>query len=340
MSKIKGLLLGFLIFSLLTFTSGCGSSSSSVSQSGEEKITIRFAYHLKDSFSLGKQVSRFEKLVEKKSDGKVEVKVYSNGQLGDQKALLDGLQQGTVDMSLGDAGVVANFYPKIGILDLPYVFKSIEHAKAAVSGALGDNLKKGISEQTDFITLGIEPLSYRSTVLNEKVQSFQDFSGSKIRTLPSPIIVNTFKSFGVQPASLSTGEAFSAMETGTVDGMESNPEFLKSINAWEVADYFVDTRHNLTFETINISKNFYNNLPDKVQKIIKQSINETMDWFNKNSINFDKKSRKALKEHGVEFLDINIEPFKKAAKPAVKKYIKENDLQKMYKLIQDAAKEK
>lgn len=347
--NIHKLLSAVLATSLLAFTVACGSSNQSSGQSGEtkketsaeqqggEEIVIKFGHHLPDTHSLGEQVLKFADLVNQKSNGKIKVEVYSNGQLGDQRDLLEGLKLGTVDMSLGDTGVVANYYPEIGILDLPYIFDGMEHSKAALNGPLGEKLKQGILEKAGFRTLGIEALSYRSTVLAKKeVNSFEDFSGLKLRTLQAPQIVETFKSFGVQPVAVPTGEAFSAMQTGVVDGMESNPEFLQSIKVWEVGKYFVDTKHNLTHETINISEQFYQKLPDDAKKIIEESVKEVVEWYHDYAIQKDEEARKALQDNGITFLNVDIEPFKKAALPTTEKFIKDNHLEELAKLIEEA----
>lgn len=326
---------------LIPLTIGCELSEvfaiGARSVNNDGKIVIRFAHHLSDTHSLGQEVHKFKEVVEKKSNGRIKVKIYSGGQLGDQRDLLEGLELGTVDMSLGDSGVVSNYYPKLGILDLPYVFEDMRHAKASMDGPLGEILKKGLSDHTGFRTLGIEPLDYRSTILaKRKVRSLEDFSGIKLRTLQSPQIINTFKSFEVMPISMPTGEAISGMETGIVDGMESNPEFMQSIKIWEIAKYYVDTKHEMTFETINISDQFYNSLPDNMKKVINESVEETVDWFYDFSIKKGNEGRQALREHGVQFLEVDMKPFKEAARPTVEEFVETYGLEDWYQLILEA----
>lgn len=349
----KGLSTMFVI-ALLSLMTACGGGTGEQADAGNtgdsssggeasgglnEKIVIKFGHHLADNHSLGEQVTYFAELVDEKSNGMIEIDVYSNGQLGDQRALLEGLQMGTVDMSLGDTAVMANLATDVGVLDLPYVFDSIEHAKKALlDGELGEKLKEAILEQTGIRTLVIEPLAYRGTVLAEgkKVESFEDFAGLKLRTLDAPQIVDTFTAFGVQPVALPTGEALSAMQTGVVDGLESNAEFLATISIWEVGKYWIDTQHNLTSQTINISDKVFNELPEEARNIIVEALNETVDWFLDHTVQRTEESLDRFLAEGMEFIEMDITPFKETAAPVVDKFVKDNGFEEYIQLIDNA----
>ena len=337
--------------SMLALTVGCGNSTETgqsntagssnpeakESAASDKPIVIKFGHHLADSHSLSEQVVKFADLVKEKSGGQMTVEIFSNGQIGDQRDLLEGLKLGTVNMSMGDAGLVSNYYPAMGILDLPYIFDSMEHAKAALDGEAGKKLKEGVLEVAGFRTLVIEPQSYRHVILGKKeISSFDEFNGLKLRTLQAPQIVETFKSFGSQPVALPTGEAFSAMQTGVVDGLESNAEFLQSIKIWEVGNYMVKTQHNLTNETFNISEQFYQSLSDEQKKIIEDSLQETVDWYFDYTQQKEEEAFKALADNGIKTIDIDVEHFKKTAIPTAEKFVKDNGLEELYQLIQDA----
>ncbi|MEW9674094.1 TRAP transporter substrate-binding protein [Ammoniphilus sp. 3BR4] len=350
MKKFKKVLSYVVLSSALAaVATGCGSSSPSTNEptassnqeaakeNTGEKITIKFGHHLSENHSLHEQVVKFGEIVSQKTNGQVQVEIYSNGQLGDQRDLLEGLKLGTVDMALGDSGVVANYYPQLGVLDLPYLFKDVDHSIRALDGELGGKLKEGILQTAGFRTLAIEPTAYRSVVLaKDTVKSIEDFKGLSVRTLQAPQIIETFNSFGAQPVAMPSGEAFTGMQTGAVDGMESNPEFLKSIKVWEAGKYYVDTTHSLTHETINISEQFYSKLPDDVKKAVEESVNETVVWFHDYTKQVDIDSRKALQDNGMTFVEFDLEPFKQAAVPVSEKLVKDNGWDEFYQLVKDA----
>lgn len=338
-----------IALSLLLLIIGCGTKDTSSTDFKEdqnvsveyEQMTLKFGHHLAEDHILSKQAAKFAELVSEKTDGKVKVDIYPAGQLGEQKDLLEGLQIGTVDMTVVDTGVLANFYEPLAILDAPYIFNSYDHAVNALKGELGKILKEDILSETGIRVLALEPTSFRSTALSEKAVksvdnfSLQDFKGLKIRVSDSPSVIETFKRFGAQAVTIPSGEVYSAIESGVVSGMESNPEFLKSINANEVAKYLVDTKHVLVNQAIAISDSKYNSLPQNIQEVIQDAVNESTEWFIDVAEEADQEARKELEEKGMVIIEVDLTPYKEVAFPYTEQFIEDNDLENLYKLIQE-----
>lgn len=336
---MKKIILSVLLFTALFLLGACGSSSNSGgSGSSSEKIVLKFGHHLAETHTLGKQVELFAQKIAEKTDGRITVDVYANGQIGDQRDLIEGLKIGTVDMSLGDTAVVSNYYTPLGILDLPQMFDSMEEGMEIVSGELGDVFKEEIEQQIGIKTLVIEPVGYRFTVLGKetKVSSLDDFNGLKLRTLESPQIVGTFKELGVQTVALPTGEALSAMETGVVDGLESNAEFLSTISIWDLGKYIVETNHNLTFETINISKATWEKLSAEDQKLIVETLDESVDAYFQDALAANVSARELMEEKGMETLDIDVSKMDSISEKVTEEYVKANTLEKYHDIIKKA----
>lgn len=337
------LLVVFLSMLLLV---ACGEdSTSSGEEESEEKfdsVSFKFGHHLEEDHILHEYAEKFADLSSEKTDGQVEISIHSNGQLGDQKELIDGIDMGTVDMTIVDTAVLTNFYKPLSVLDLPYVFDDLNHAVNALDGKLGNSLKEDIKNETGMKVLDLAPTSYRSTALTEKSVdspdsfSLEDFSGMKVRTLDSPIMVKTFEKFGAKPATIPTGEAYSSMQTNVVDGMESNPEFLKSINAEEVAEYMVDTRHMLVNQAILMSDDKFNELSDETKNSIEEAMEEATQWFNDNTEEADNEAKSDLEERGIEIIEVDLDEFEDAVSEFKEEYIAENDMEEYEELIEEA----
>jgi len=346
-----------LAFSLLLLVAACGNSdnqgsSGSGTDSGNnggqqassefEPYTLKFGHHLAEDHILHKQVQKFAEILAEKTGGQVKVDIYPAGQLGQQKDLLEGLQLGTVDMTLVDTGVFANFYEPLAILDAPYLFDSVDQSVKALAGELGTKLKDGVYEKTGIRVLSFEPAAYRITVLVEDAvkdpNSFtlQDFKGLKIRTLDSPSVIKTFERFGAQPVSIPSGEVYTALQTHVVQGVESNPEFLRSIKIYEVSKYLVDTKHVLVHQAIGISDKTWNKLPENTRNAIQEAMDEATDWHNSVSKDADLNARDALKQAGMVFIEPDLQPFKEAAFPYTEQFVQEKGLQDLYELIKKA----
>lgn len=104
------------------------------------------------------------------SNGKLTVDVYSNGILGDQVELFEGMKLGTVDMSISDTSIIASYYSPIGILDMPYFFKDMEHIKKLLSNtAKMAEIKKQVEAKSGVKILSIQPVAYRNIILKKNL---------------------------------------------------------------------------------------------------------------------------------------------------------------------------
>jgi TRAP-type transport system periplasmic protein len=339
----KGSLISVCLSSLLLLAAcSSGGNNAEKTSTADKTYSLKFGHHLSEDHSLSKQVVEFQKLVEEKTDGKVKVDIYPAGQLGQQKDLLEGLRMGTVDMTLVDTGVLANFYKPLGLLDSPYLFDTVDQSISALSGELSQKFIDGIYDETQINVLSLYPAAFRTTVLTEKAVkdinslAFEDFSGLKLRTLESPSVIETFKSFGVTPVAIPSGEVYSALQTHVVEGVESNPEFLRTIKIDEVAKYIADTKHVLVHQAIAISDSKLNSLPEEYQTAVKEAVTESTKWYLDQAVEIDTNARKALEESGMEIKELDLTKFKEAALPYTDKFVKDNSLEDFYKLIEEA----
>ena len=308
-------------------------------KAADQALVIKVAHHLPADHSLNKQVIKFAELVAQKSNGKVKVEIYPNGQLGGQKDLLEALRMGTMDMTMVDTGILANYDMKIGVLDLPYIFKDAAHVRKAMAGDAGKILKDEVLKAADIRILSIVNSGVRHTLMSKKqIKTIGDMKGAKIRTPQAPIMVDTFKAFGANPTAMAFSEVYTAVQTGVIDGLEGIPEFLDQNKMYEVAKLWTETGHNTTCNAFCASEKMFTKYPKDVQDILLSSIDESVDYFYQVVASVDAEHRKHMADNGVKFLTVDLAPYKKAVQPMIDKFIKDNKAEDVIKLIQDAAK--
>lgn len=294
---------------------------------------LRLTHHMTTDNVNHILVSDFSNKLKEISNGDLTVDIYPNGILGGQVELFEGMKLGTVDMSISDTSIIGSYYPPIGILDLPYVFKDRDTIKKLFSSHVMDPMINEIKDKSGVRILSIQPVAYRNIILKNPLKNNSDFTGLKIRTPNSPTLIETIKYIGATPNPIPSGEAYTAIQTGVVDGMEGNPEFLSSIKINEVANNWYETQHAMTFTALNISESKYQSLTAQEKEWINQAVNYAVENFYIKSHDTDKKWRDYLLHKGVTFNKVDLSLLEQKTKVMVNSFVEKYHLQQLYKEI-------
>ena len=279
------LLIGFML--ALTACGGAQTSNSNSSAEGteaenNEKIVLRLAHEDPPDNQWGMGALHFAELVKEKTDGKVEIQIFDNGQLGHGIDNVQQLQSGTLEMTLAgsDIGLVDNFFK---IFDLPYIFRDREHVKKVFAGPIADEFG-GILEKHGLVCLSFWENGFRQITNNERaVVVPADLSGMKIRVPETDVRVATFKGYGANPTAMAFSELYTALQQGVVDAQENPLGNIWGDKLFEVQKYISLSNHVFTPIVVLISKSSWDNLSTDVQTALKEAAVETgpwqMDWI-------------------------------------------------------------
>lgn len=308
---MKKLFLVFLSITLLAvFVVGCGGKTTEDGQKADvkETYTIKLAYVVPETQSThiaAKDV--FKKYVEEKSNGRIEVELYPNGELGGDRQAIEAVQLGTIQMTIPAAAVLSGFEPKFQVFDLPYLFKSKEAAYKALDGELGKKLSDLL------IPLGLRNLAYgengfRNITNNEgPIYSPADLTGVKIRTMENPVHMATFKALGANPTPISFGELYTALQQGTVDAEENPIPLVYTSKFYEVQKYYTLDGHVYAATVVLINNDYFNSLPEDLQQIIIEGAEKYKDEQRKLSSQQDTEMLQALKDKGMQVNELTPE---------------------------------
>lgn len=343
---MKKLLTLILALSMTLSLAACGGSSSSGSStSGEtsgdaapETKVLRLSTHLSIDHSTMQMAQKFKELLAEKSGGTLDVEFYTDGQLGGQTENCESMKAGSVDMSIIDTGTLANYNPAAGILDMPYLFASKDQAIAAVSGDVGKQYMDMVTETTGIRPISLQAIAFRNTLLKDKaINSLSEFKGVKVRIPENPSIEACFAALGATPVAIPSGEAYTSVQTGVVDGLEGNVEYINQMKFYEVADTLTWTEHVMTFTAFCMSDSVYQGLTAEQQTAIDEAAAEAMDYFYELYKSIDETAINAMTEGGVTFVEIDKAPLIEACAPALESFVAENGLEDMYSAIQALA---
>jgi TRAP-type transport system periplasmic protein len=250
------------------------------SPASAEKLVLKLGHIAEDSNPYGMGANEFAKIVAKKSNGEIEVKVFPSSQLGGQKELIEGIIYGTVDMTLTGTAELGTFQPQMALFDLPFLMKDRKHAYRSLD-TVGMDLGKAL-EPKGMKLLGFMENGIRHMTNNKRpIKSPADMKGLKIRVMNNKVYVEMVKSLGASPTPMGLAELYSAMQQGTVDGQENPSAHIYTKRFFEVQKYASLTGHAYAPEPVLISMITWNKMNAKQKAIVQDSANEAIAWQRK-----------------------------------------------------------
>lgn len=277
LSKVKRIMVGVIATTIICgLITGCGNSGNK-SESGQnnspaEKVTVQLNSSQSADSVAGQCAMRIKELAESElGTDRIEVEFFSDGQLGTDPTILEGMVLGTYD-ALIVGTPVTNVDSKFGLFDLPYLMSNGEDVKALIYGSVGETLTNSIGEK-GYVNAGYLFAGFRQITNNVRpIVEPEDLKGVKIRVASSPSKEKMFKLMGANPTPMGFSELFSAMQQGVVDGQE-NPLYVLTLNSFkDVQKYVSISNHCPTIYAVLFSEEVWNTYPEDVQQALLKAV--------------------------------------------------------------------
>jgi tripartite ATP-independent transporter DctP family solute receptor len=288
-------------------------------EAAELKLTWTSADSKTDPFAVGAHA--FADALKEVSGGKHTVALFPNRQLGEEKEMVEALRFGTLDMGIVTNASVANLEPKLQLLDMPFLFKSSEQAHGVLDGPVGDTLKTAVNSK-GIVVLGFMEAGFRTMINNSKpVLKPADVVGVKYRTMQNPVYIQMFQSLGGSPIPMAWGEVFTALQQGTVDGMEIPMAVVNGNKFYEVVKYLSLTNHTYTAIELLISKKVLAKLDAETQKTITEAGRLAVKNQRMTVQENEKDLLKSLAAAGMKINEVpDMKPFRDAVMPVYDRF--------------------
>ena len=234
-----------------------------------QDVTLTLGHAVFESHPFHDAAVRFAEGVAERSDGTMAVDIFPARQLGGVKELMEGVQLGTLDMTVNSSSALADLAPAIDAFQLPYVLRDYEDfARMAVSpeaeaimasmephGMIGLGLFEG--GQRHFLTAG------------EPVSDMASMAGLKTRVAPTGLFLATWEAAGVNPTPMAYGEIYSGLETRTIDAVEINLTSIESEGLYEAAGNVTLTGHYFWPGVMLVNSGVFEALTEEQQEIVR-----------------------------------------------------------------------
>lgn len=207
--------------------------------------------------------------LEKESGGEMTGKLFLNGQLGDEQDTVTAAATGTLDFSILAINNITPFSPSVGALTLPYVILSQDDAEKITQGEIGQQMIDRTVEDAGVRIIGWAYSGFRVLSNSKKpVSTVEDLQGLVIRVPKNEIMIETYKSWGINPTPMAWGETFAALQQKVVDGQDNPYMTIYSMKFDEVQKYITNLRYIFSIEPLIVSEALFEGLSEEEQQHI------------------------------------------------------------------------
>lgn len=282
-------------------------------------------------------MDKFAELLAEKSGGKLTLKMFHSGVLGNQPDAIEQVRLGALEIGNFNLGPIGPIAPEANVVSLPFIFKDMGHMHRALDGEAGDQISEGMAKK-GLIALAWYDSGARSFYNSKKpIMKPEDVAGMKVRVMNNDLYSGMISALNGNPSPMAFSEVYQSLKTGVVDGAENNWPSYESTGHFEVAGFYSESQHLIIPECVCINADVYNALSDEEKGWVKDAARESAELQRQLWEERAKASREKVLAAGVKFNEIpDKKAFQDAMQPVYDTYLAANpDLKPLVELIQN-----
>jgi len=238
-------------------------------------FSLKYGNNLPLTHPLNVRAQEAADRVAKETNGRVEIKIFPNNELGGDTDMLAQVRNGGITFFTPSALVIATLVPVAAINAVGFAFANYDQVWAAMDGGLGAHVRAAIAKAGLHTFEKIWDNGFRQMTSGSKpIESAKDMQGLKIRVPVSPLSIAMFQALGASPVSLQFSEVYSALQTKIVDAQENPLPILQVAKLYEVQKYCALTNHIWDGFWFVANGRAWRELPPDLQKILSDAIND------------------------------------------------------------------
>ena len=309
-----------LIVALFAVTlAGCAGQPQQTQQPqapAAEKIVWKLGHLGNEEHIWNKTALKFAEVVNEKTNGQIEVKVYPNEQLGKEVDTIGMVQAGTADMVISGESM-QNWAPKAALMAIPYAFQDTDHMRTVIDNELGQEIAAQIEEKIGLVPLYYHVRAPRNLTSKKAISTPADLKGFKMRVPNVPIFVEAWKAAGASPQVMAFGEVFTALQQGVIDGQENPVDLIYSGGLYEVQKFVNQTEHVNGWVYVLVGKKQFEALSAELQQAVQEAAAEAQTYGDELFSTQISEFVTMLEEKGMTFNTVDKEAFRSLMAPAV-----------------------
>jgi TRAP-type transport system periplasmic protein len=312
--------LGAGAAALATLPAGAASAhvGAQLAQAGAPK-RLRLAHPAPTAHGWHVWAEQFKKSIEDKTGGKIQVQLFPNAQMGNERDTAQAVRIGSIEMGAIGVGLM-NWVPEMSVTDAPFLWKSRAQAHRAIEGAFGDELRKKSLEK-GFKLVGWTDLGFRCMTNNKRpINNAKDMVGLKMRVPNAKAYIALMQTLGASTVAVDLSELYLALRQGVADGQDTPAAVAKSNKYYEIQKYVSKTEHVLTIAYTVVNPKMFDSLAPEEQTAFLAAARDADVYLRNYTEKDEQEVYGFLKEKGMEVnLNVDVPSFQEACAPVIEK---------------------
>ena len=250
---------------------------------------------------------KFVEEVERLSDGEMQITIYSNSSLGGDTELLESVMCGDIPFVVQNTAPQVSYLPRLALFDLPMVFDDIEDLYELLQDEEFMEKINEIYAEKDITLLSMSDQNFRVMSSNVAVESLEDFSGIKIRTMENSYHMAFWSAIGANPTPMAFSEVYIGLQQNTIDAQENPYEVIVSNKFYEQQDYVIQTNHLPHLLSLITNTEFYESLSEEQQAILDEAAAIAAEYAHEQAAERVEDRIEICEENGTEIIEISDE---------------------------------
>ncbi|MBK6394501.1 MAG: C4-dicarboxylate TRAP transporter substrate-binding protein [Betaproteobacteria bacterium] len=296
---------------VLSFAAAIAFAAIALPAAAQTVLNVNTALTTDDPMYAG--LERMKANVEKRSAGKLQIRIFPGSQLGKDEDVLEQARAGANVAVLVDGGRLAPFVKEFGIMGAPYLVDNFDQVLRLQQSALFKGWVEKLRGAANLQVLSFDWFQgHRHMLTNSPVKVPADLKGVRVRTPGAPVWLETVRAMGATPTGMPWSEVYSALQTKVIDGAEAQHPAVYGARLYEVVKIITKTEHIYLITGIVTSRVWFDKLPADQQAILSEESFAAGKWASEATIASLADYEKKLREKGATIVEIDKAPFKAA----------------------------
>jgi TRAP-type transport system periplasmic protein len=263
---------------------------------------LRLGHNISTSSPYHLAAEHFAGLVAERTEGRLSVQVFPAGALGNERDMIEGAQIGSIDMVVTSSAATGPFVPEMRVLDIPFLFRDLAHARAVLDGEIGEDLLGAMTERS-LIGLAWGDIGFRHMTGPRALDTVAALQGVKLRSQGNPIHLAAYRALGFEPSVVGFNELYAALQTGVVEANEQPLSIHVASRFYEVQSHLTLTGHLMATALFVVSQDTWDGLSAADQEIVRQAARDSIPVMREATDAQDEAALGTLRERGMTIVE-------------------------------------